>query len=267
MAEVKWIKLAADMFDNRKIKQIRKMPDGDAIIVIWLQILCLAGQINNNGLVYFSRDIPYTDEMLATEFDRNINTIKLALTTFERFGMIEIVDNFLLVSNWEKYQSQSKLEALREYNREKKREYRQKQKELLSLTCPRTSPRSPHLESSISISYSNNSISKSNISNNSKDTDIFKDYCKEDIELYKAFKDFESMRNKIKEPMTDRAKKLLITELEKLTSDRDIKIAILEQSILNNWKSVYALKENKAQKQQSSNPFLQMLKDGVFEGE
>lgn len=143
-SDVKWIKIVADMFDNRKIKQIRKMPDGDAIIVIWLHILCLAGQVNDNGLVYFSKDIPYTEEMLATEFDRPINTVRLALQVFQQFGMIEIVNNILLVSNWEKYQSQDKLLALKEYNREKKREQRSKQKQIaenvldMSLTCPRS---------------------------------------------------------------------------------------------------------------------------------
>ena len=117
MADIKWIKIATDMFNNRKIKQIRKMPDGDAIIVIWLQLLCLSGTVNDNGLVYFAKDIPFTDEMLSVEFDRPINTIRLALSAFEKFGMIEIVDDVLLVSNWEKYQSAEKLEKIKEQNR------------------------------------------------------------------------------------------------------------------------------------------------------
>lgn len=118
------------MFNNRKIKQIRKMPDGDAIIVIWLQILCLAGNLNENGLMYFSKDIPFTDEMLATEFDRPISTIRLALATFEKFKMIEIVDDVLLVSNWEKYQSADKLGKIREQNKLRQQRFREKQKSL-----------------------------------------------------------------------------------------------------------------------------------------
>ena len=39
MADVKWIKLAVDMFDNRKIRQIETLPDGDGIIVIWVKLL------------------------------------------------------------------------------------------------------------------------------------------------------------------------------------------------------------------------------------
>lgn len=106
------------------------MPDGDAIIVIWLQILCLAGSLNENGLMYFSKDIPFTDEMLATEFDRPISTIRLALATFEKFKMIEIVDDVLLVSNWEKYQSADKLEKIREQNKLRQQRFREKQKQL-----------------------------------------------------------------------------------------------------------------------------------------
>ena len=128
MADVKWIKLSTDLFSNRKIKQIRKLPEGDAIVGVWVQILCLAGQINDNGMVYFSKDIPYTEEMLAVEFDRPVNIIKMALATFENFKMLEIVDNILLVSNWEKYQSASKLEEIREQNRLRQQRFRNKQK-------------------------------------------------------------------------------------------------------------------------------------------
>lgn len=130
MADVKWIKLSTGIFSNRKIKQIRKLPEGDAIIGVWLQILCLAGQINDNGMVYFSKDIPFTDEMLAVEFDRPINIIKMALLTFENFKMLEVIDNILLVSNWEKYQSTSKLEKIKEQNRLRQQRYRDKQRQL-----------------------------------------------------------------------------------------------------------------------------------------
>lgn len=130
MSDVKWIKLSVEVFNNRKIKQIRKLPEGDAIIGIWLQILCLAGQINDSGMVYFSKDIPYTEEMLATEFDRPLNIIKIAIRTFENFRMIEIIDNVLLVSNWEKYQSADKLEKIRQQNRIRQQNYRDRQKRL-----------------------------------------------------------------------------------------------------------------------------------------
>ena len=128
MADVKWIKLTTSIFENRKIRQIETLPDGDAIIVIWVKLLCLAGNINDSGFVYFTKEIPYTEQMLATQFNRPLPTVQLALQTFEQFGMVEIVDNMLLISNWEKYQSVDRLQELREYNRLAKQKSRAKQK-------------------------------------------------------------------------------------------------------------------------------------------
>lgn len=128
MAEVKWIKLSTGIFDNRKIKQIEKMPDGDAMIVIWLKLLILAGEVNDGGAVYFTRDIPYTDQLLATQFDRPLPTVQLALQTFTSFGMIEIVDNVILVSNWERYQSVDGMEKIKEQGRKRVAEYRERKK-------------------------------------------------------------------------------------------------------------------------------------------
>lgn len=128
VAEVKWIKLVTDLFDNRKIKQIEVLPEGDAIIVIWMKLLCLAGNINDSGYVYFTNEIPYTDQMLSTQFNRPLTTIQLALKTFEQFGMIEIIDDMLRISNWEKYQSVDKMAEIREYNRLAKQRSREKQK-------------------------------------------------------------------------------------------------------------------------------------------
>ncbi len=128
MADVKWIKLTTDIFENRKIRQIECLPDGDSIIVVWMKMLCLAGTINDSGMLYITKEIPYTEQMLAAQFGRPLTTIQLALKTFEQFGMIEIVNDILHISNWEKYQNVDRLTELREYNRLAKQKSREKQK-------------------------------------------------------------------------------------------------------------------------------------------
>ena len=134
MSEVKWIKVSTDMFNNnRKIKQIELMPEGDAILVIWLTLMLLAGNINDGGAIYLTPEIPYTDEMLANELRKPLTIVRLALKTFERFGMIEIVDDILKLSSWEKYQSTDRLAEIREYNRLAKQKSREKQKQLASV--------------------------------------------------------------------------------------------------------------------------------------
>lgn len=67
------------------------------------------------------------------------------------------------------------------------------------------------------------------------------------IECKKTFKEFEEMRKKMKKPMTDRAIKMMITKLGKLSQgDIDRSNEILEQSIMHSWLDIYELKENKS---------------------
>ena len=129
MADVKWIKITTDIFDNRKMKQIENMPDGDTILVIWLKLLTLAGNVNEDGYVFLTKDVPYNDQLLATQFNRPLATIQLALSVFEKFNMIEIVDDIIRVSNWEKYQNIQGLERVREQNRVRKQNERKRKKE------------------------------------------------------------------------------------------------------------------------------------------
>lgn len=116
MSDVKWIKLTTDMFDNRKIKALRRLPDGNNIVLIWVMLLTLAGRCNSNGLIFLTENIPYTPKMLADELQFEENTVKLALEALQRFGMIQ-TDGFLSITNWEKYQNVDRLTELREYNR------------------------------------------------------------------------------------------------------------------------------------------------------
>lgn len=128
MADVKWIKLATGLPDNRKIKQIRRLPDGDTIALMWIFLMCLAGETNDDGMVYFMPEIPYTEEMLADQFAIDINTVRLGLTTFQRFGMIEIIDDIICLPSWEKWQSVDKLSEIREQTRKRVAKHREKQK-------------------------------------------------------------------------------------------------------------------------------------------
>ena len=127
MAEVRWIKIVTDVFDDEKILMIETMPEADTIIVIWFKLLCLAGKQNNRGVFQLGQ-MPYTDEMFATIFRRPINTVRLALDVFEKFGMIEIISNTVTIPNWEKHQSIDKLDEIREQTRKRVAKHRDKQK-------------------------------------------------------------------------------------------------------------------------------------------
>ena len=129
MGDVRWIKIVTDVFDDEKILMIETMPECDTIIVIWFKLLCLAGKQNNSG-VFMMGQMPYTDEMFAAIFRRNINTVRLALNTFERFGMIEIIRDTVTIPNWGKHQNLDQLESKKAYMRNYMHDYREKQKAL-----------------------------------------------------------------------------------------------------------------------------------------
>ena len=130
MADVKWIKIVTDVFDDEKILLIESLPEADQIIVIWFKLLCLAGKQNNHGVFIMGNSIPYTDKMLATIFRRKEATVQLALHTFEQFGMIELIDGVITIPNWEKHQNIDQLDKIKEQTRQRVARHREKQKVL-----------------------------------------------------------------------------------------------------------------------------------------
>lgn len=134
MAEVKWIKICTDIFDDEKILLIEDMPEADAIIVIWFKLLCMAGKQNNDGVFLMNDKVAYTDEMLSAVFRRPLNTVRLALKTFEAYGMIEIINDTITIPNWEKHQNSAALRKRKEDTRRRVAAYRKRQKALLDHT-------------------------------------------------------------------------------------------------------------------------------------
>ena len=127
MADVKWIKITTDMFDNRKIKHLRKLPDGNSIVLIWVMLLTMAGRCNANGMIFLTENIPYTPKMLADELGFEENLVRLALDALERLNMIRD-DNFLTIPGWEEYQNIEGMDKIREQNRLRKQKQRENQK-------------------------------------------------------------------------------------------------------------------------------------------
>ena len=130
MGAVKWIKIVTDIFDDEKMLLIESLPSADSIIVIWFKLLCLAGKNNNSGVFMLNDRIAYTDEMLATIFRRDVNTVRLALKTFEMYGMIETINSTITIPNWSKHQTLDQLEERKEYMKDYMKKYREKQKML-----------------------------------------------------------------------------------------------------------------------------------------
>ena len=130
MADIKWIKLDVGIFEDEKIKLILTMPKGETLLLIWLKLLCLAGRVNNSGVLMVNKSIPYTVKMLSAVFNETSGMIKLAINTFQKLGMVDEYKGTLLLPNWEKHQAEDRLEKIKETSRASSAKYRHKQKRL-----------------------------------------------------------------------------------------------------------------------------------------
>lgn len=140
MADVKWIKITTNMFDDEKIDFISSLPEGHSIFYIWIRLLTMAGRCNAGGYIFLTEKIPYTDDALASRFKMNLNIVRLALETLSRLEMIDIDNKGIRLVNWDKYQNVDRLDKLREYDRERKRLEREKAKQIPA-ECPADNPR------------------------------------------------------------------------------------------------------------------------------
>ncbi len=131
MSGVKWISIATDVFNDEKMCAIESLPDGLSIELVWFKLLCLAGTCNENGFLMITKDIPYTDEMMAKTFRMEIGIVQRALDVFQKMGMVEIINDYYMVSNWAKYQNNAELEHIRTMGRIRQQRYRDNQKKYL----------------------------------------------------------------------------------------------------------------------------------------
>ena len=243
--DIKWIKIATNIFSDEKILLIEQMPESDTILVIWFKLLCMAGKENNCGVFVMGNKFAYTDEMLATIFRRNLQTIRLALATFERFGMIEIIEDpygndVYTIPNWEKHQNVDGMDKIREQTRLRVAKHREQQRLALdNVTC-------------------NVTVTQSNATDKEKEKEEEKEKEKEkkkksipatyvaDEDLNAAIIAFVDFRKKIKKPMTERAIQLMLNKLQELSPVIEEQIEIINQSILNGWQGIFPLKKDTA---------------------
>lgn len=210
MADVKWIKITTDIFDDEKILLIESLPDSYAIITVWFKLLCLAGKQNNSGVFMMGR-IAYTDKMLATIFRMKESTVTMALNTFEQFEMIKIIDGVITIPNWGKHQNLDQLESKKEYMRNYMKDYRAKQK---ALTSGDSSSKSSCKTNSISnVSQAEEDIDKELDKELEKKTDRID--CQQIVDLYHSIcKSFPSVRS-----LSDARKKAIRARLKTYTID------------------------------------------------
>ena len=131
MADVKWVRVSIEMFNDPKLKIINSMEEKDLINYVWMRTLLLAGRSNKDGSLFINDNIPYTMKTLAIEFDRTLDEIKLCFKILRKLEMIEFnEDKIFMVKNWAKHQNIEGLEKLKKQNCERVAKHRAKKRQL-----------------------------------------------------------------------------------------------------------------------------------------
>lgn len=132
MSGLTWVKLNIDMFDNRKIKYLRTLPDGDKIVLIWVMLLTIAGRCNAGGRIFLTEDVPYTPNILADELGFDVSTVNLAAEHMKKLDMVYYDDDVFVINGWEEYQNSEAQLRAKESRAAINRRYYEKRKALLA---------------------------------------------------------------------------------------------------------------------------------------
>ena len=229
-AQIKWVKLTTDMFDNRKIKQIRHLPEGNNIVLIWVMLLTMAGRCNASGMIFLTENIPYTIESLAIELEFDQTVVKLALNVLQKFGMIIYDENSFMICGWEEHQNVEGMEKIREQTRQRVAKYRENQKALM-----------PNVTSNVTVTQSNATDKDIDKDIRNKSKNIYEEFANGDSDLLDALKEYDAYRKLKKKPLTPEAKKRLLKRLTTLSDDPKTWVKMLYRSIDKGWTDVYEL--------------------------
>ncbi|EAD7928659.1 DnaD domain protein [Listeria monocytogenes] len=156
MSGIQWIKLSVNMFDDEKIKLLEKMPEGNQMLIVWIRLLALAGKTNDKGRIYLNENVPYTEDMLATLFNRDVGIIRVTLHTLQSFGMIQKTENGLIeIENWEKHQNVDGMERVREQTRKRVEKHREAMRQNRIASGDSKGNKECNVTSSVTVTQSN----------------------------------------------------------------------------------------------------------------
>lgn len=136
MNGVKWIKLDTGIFQSPKVRKLRRMPSGDTVVLVYIDLLTIAGRQGGTGELMLTDSMPFDLEDLSFECDTDVNTMRMAMTMLQQLGMVSLRDDgCFVIDGWEDHQA---VDGATLKNRERQRRYRERQKAKKLIAAPQT---------------------------------------------------------------------------------------------------------------------------------
>lgn len=86
-----WLKLKRDFFKRHDIQIVESMPNGKDYVLFYLKLL--AESIDHEGALRFNELIPYSEQMLSTITNTNIDIVRSAIVLLKQLDLIEVMDD------------------------------------------------------------------------------------------------------------------------------------------------------------------------------
>ena len=228
-----WLRLKKDFFTDKRIKKLRSIAGGDTYTIIYLKMQLLS--LQDDGFLYFEEVEDTFEDEIALQIDEDVENVRVTLAFLLKNKLLNQIDSktYELIETRNCIGSESEVTERVRRSRERKKIESQSKKMLQCNIDETKCNTEKEIEKEIEKKKDKKEIKKEKFFENEEVNNIF-------IE-------FLQLRKKLKAVNSDRAITLLINQLNKY--DDDIKIKMIEQSILNSWKSVYELKKQKKEKE------------------
>lgn len=86
-----WLKLKDDFFDEKYIKALRRLPQGDSLVIVYLKMQLKS--LKTEGIIKYEQILPDAVSELAMLLDEDENVVRLAIEALIKFGIVERWEN------------------------------------------------------------------------------------------------------------------------------------------------------------------------------
>lgn len=139
-----WLKLQRDFFKRHDIKIVEAMPNGKDYVLFYLKLLLES--LDHDGQLRFSDTIPYSESMLATITDTNIDVVRSAMNLFIELKMIDVLSDSTIFMN-----EVCKMLGSESWGAKRVRDFRDKEQRLLQCNADVTNGNAPETPCNVEL--------------------------------------------------------------------------------------------------------------------
>ena len=264
-----WLKLKEGFFEEKQIKYLRKLPDGDKLVIAYLKMQLKS--LKTEGFIKYDKILPSNIEELAMVLDEDTNIINLMIGALQKVNAIEILDDgsFYMIAMQDLIGKEGEsAERVRRFRERKEQKMLQCNGDVTKCNTEIEKEIEKEIEIDIDKDKEKEIEIEKNIKKQKKKKETEFDFVINenftDEELKQTIYEFIKMRKAIKKPLTTRGLELMINKLKKMTSNTNEQIQILNNSIMNNWLGIFPLKEEEKQKEKVEYVINEMTEEEYF---